>query len=547
MMPAAARFGATSVAISACDGPRRADWRFLLPTPPSGRFRHLVVLGSTPQFRAQLLELGVAVRVDGDLPADHRVDAVVVLHHAFRDIPRAAAAVETGGVFYCEVDRRQPRAMTWSPRRVNRMLGRAGLTSRGIWWVIPGFDDSKRFVPLDAPSAVAWYLDAVYPRSSARRALLVAAVRAWTRASSHRFCPLAPSFSVVAVAPPLALTAPSVLRDFRPVGAHCDPDTRVALITSGQDDGSRVVMVPFDANGSPTAVVKVARLPSFNDHTVREQATMVMLRSRLDHAMLETVPTPLGSGFWNGCAVAAETFAPGPTCVVSSGAWGIPARRRLEDLRLATDWLVEFNKRWEVARPNWCEAQTRRCLEHPLRAYEQAWQTTVAERRLFARMRDEARMLFGAVLPVVLLHKDFGPWNVHRGRRLTVIDWEFAGSDPLDRAGPAGLDLVYFVVHWLHVVRRLKRDRDKDLAFEELFLSPKPRADALRARQALGSYVRRLGIDRRFLPLLVALTWIGHAIDRAGRGTDPAGARNRYAEYVDLLAHGADALFRLEP
>ena len=47
--------------------------------------------------------------------------------------------------------------------------------------------------------------------------------------------------------------------------------------------------------------------------------------------------------------------------------------------------------------------------------------------------------------------------------------------------------------------------------------------------------------------MLVALTWIRHAIDRAARGTDPAGARNRYTAYVERLANGSDALFRTAP
>jgi hypothetical protein len=67
------------------------------------------------------------------------------------------------------------------------------------------------------------------------------------------------------------------------------------MLTSGRDDGSRVVMMPFAPDGGdPPVVVKTARAAGFNAHTEREQAALATIRASLSSELRDTVPAPLG-------------------------------------------------------------------------------------------------------------------------------------------------------------------------------------------------------------------------------------------------------------
>jgi len=152
-------------------------------------------------------------------------------------------------------------------------------------------------------------------------------------------------------------------------------------------------------------------------------------------------------------------------------------------------------------------------------------------------------------VPTVSLHNDFGPWNVHRaGTRVTVIDWEFGGDDR-ERAGPPLCDLLYFVTYWYQRVRHLRGHAGELRAIQELFLDRGGRqATADAAREEIGAYMERLGLDLRFRALLLVYTWVDRALDRADRGQlaerDAKGAGvNPFRDYIQLLATRAEQLF----
>jgi aminoglycoside phosphotransferase (APT) family kinase protein len=167
---------------------------------------------------------------------------------------------------------------------------------------------------------------------------------------------------------------------------------------------------------------------------------------------------------------------------------------------------------------------------------------------LLDRTASLARELVGAALPTVWVHNDFGPWNIHRaGTRITVIDWELGPNDTGTRRGPALADLIYFVTEWHLRARRLRGRRAELRGFRDLFLPPTGPA-ALAARDALREYMAGVGVDPRFLPLLLVVTWVERALERADRqatagGRGRAEGTNRYAEYVTLMARRRDQLF----
>jgi hypothetical protein len=323
-----------------------------------------------------------------------------------------------------------------------------------------------------------------------------------------------------------------------------------ALITSGQDDGSRVVLLPFGADQRrPDRAIKIPRHPRYNDRTVGEHVTLTRLRTRLGPPLTQTVPSPVGLCMVDRLAVASESCAAGPSLLVSSSRWGAPLRRRIDDLRLATEWLVAFNRTLTVDQRSWSSMTRHRYVQQPVSDFARINGRTPERDRLFDAITRRSSELEGLSLPVVVQHNDFGPWNVHRdGERVTVIDWEVNGGDPETRHGLPMLDLVYFATHWLFASHRVTGTDERLRVFDGLALDSRDRL-ATAARRAWAGYVDALGIDRRFVPLLLALTWIERANDRMFRPRhDAAGredpARARYVAYVDRLAAHVDEIFR---
>lgn len=530
---------------------RRADWRFLLPAPLGEGYRHLALLGGPPELAGQLLETSVAARISTSVPAEDTVDALVLLAESGTTPTAAARCLATDGVLYWEVERRSSDRMKGAGW-IRRHLKRAGLKAVGLYWVMPGFPDARLYIPLDHGAAVEWFFETQFVASTPRRLGFKALVKAARLVGHQSLAALIRSCAVVAirqgreVGPAFALRGLTTLPELRYRG------TRALLITSGRDDGSRLVLLPFGPRASrPAAVVKIARLAKFTGHTEREQATLSALRLALEPGLRATVPEPLGS-FGSGAYRAfRESPIPGRTIASSTGRWGASSARQISDLRLASDWIARFHSATLLHRVLWDEDQVERWMTERFDRYIREFGAGPEENDLFAAARERARSLIGERIPIVWSHNDYGPWHVYRsGAELAVIDWEFGGQALGERRGLPLCDLVYFVTHWTYLARGLEDAEGRLGAFRDLFLG-KPgsdlRCDA--ARGCLTEYLQRLQTPGGFLGLLVVYTWVERAIDQWSRQASLDGVRgnprssNPFISYVEALAQGADRLF----
>jgi hypothetical protein len=531
---------------------RRADWRFLLPSPPGGAFQHLVLLGGSSDLAARIVEVGLADRVSSELPRDRSADALVVLHDAGVALNAAVTCLLSGGVLYCEIDRRSVSALSTTPHRVRRSLHDIGLSTTGVYWAAPDFDRCKRYLPLDVAVALRWYLGTLYTAGTMSLRLLEIALHIYTGLRIHRFAPLVPCLAVTAVAGSDQCSAPSVLGHPKIPMELRQPGLRPVVLTSGQDDASRVVMLPFVPSGtSPTAVLKISRLAAFNANTEREQITLSELRTHLDASMRRTIPQPLGTFRYGDLIVGVESCAPGHSLWTSSGRWRASVRQQIDDLHLASRWLGEFHRQALVARVPWDDAAIERWVETPFSAYTCTFGLTPDEEQLLVAIRRHARVLVGAHLPIVWLHHDFGPWNLYRAdRELTVVDWEFGRDWQRDRYGPALCDLLYFVTYWNHAVRHLNDQAAEMRGFYQLFVAPNEGDDRLQSvHRAIAEYMTALDIDRGFLLPLLVYTWIEQALHQLARkralGNGSMDARQGIGciHYIAVLAGHIEQLF----
>jgi Ser/Thr protein kinase RdoA (MazF antagonist) len=486
---------------------RRLDGRFLLPPPPDGAFAHLVILGGPPGLAEVAEAAGIARRVSAGLPPEGSADALFLLRDARVAPERAARCLASGGCAWLELESRR-----WAPRKVP-------LRVTGRYAVLPGFERSAAYVPADPPGPRRWYAETLQPAWTLGKALRRAASK-WGRD------PLARSFALTAVAgresqgPASMLdhpALPSWLRGLHPL-----------LLAHGPD---RVVVLPFAPGASsPAGVLKVPRLPLFNDRTEGEQALLAHLRARLDRVARSALPEPRGVYPGGGLAMSLESYAAGRPLAQRMGGWGEPLRNKLEDLREATEWLAGFHRRTEVRRAEWGAGEAAEWIDGPLGDFGQAFGAGAALDRLTAAVRRRSGELAGAALPVVCRHRDFTPWNLLRGDGgLRVIDWEGA------RPGPALCDLLHFSTHWSELALRTFDEGARLRVFREVWIARRGGEPGEAVRRRVAAYCEALRLDRRFVPLLLVATWVELAL-RQGLGS-------REASYVGVLAAEADGLF----
>jgi aminoglycoside phosphotransferase (APT) family kinase protein len=306
----------------------------------------------------------------------------------------------------------------------------------------------------------------------------------------------------------------------------------------------RVVILPFTPDGTrPLAVIKVSKLPSLNSTLDREQQTLAEVRRILGPGMRNTIPVPLGTQRCHDVIVAAESYRPGESLQRSSGRWGAPMARKLDDLRLAAEWLAEFHTQTTIERAPWSVSHVARWVDAPIEAYGRAFGVASDERRLFVRVRAYAESLEGLPLPIVWRKPDFFGSNVLReGREVSVVDWESPEQ------GPALCDLIRFVTPWSEMVRHVRADQIAG-NFRRLFLEPPSDAISDAVHEAIRCYLERLDMDSRFLPLLLVYTWVDRALHHRDKqhlqGEHPRDTRagNRHVGRVTLLARHVDQLF----
>jgi hypothetical protein len=520
---------------------RRADWRFLLPGPRSGVLEHLVVIGGPRGLTDLLQEAGAARRVTHVLPPGRQPDAIALLADAAITPEAAATALGTHGVLYVEVDRRTRGRRRLTPAGLERRLRRAGLSVVGRHWVVPEPAHARRYLPLDAPGALEWFLTTLQPAKSLAATLVVHGLRRLAAGATSRIAPWVPCYGITAIRGEPRL--PALLERSELPGGRMGPGTRTALVTSGEDDGSRVVLLPFAAGArAPQVALKATRIERFNGHTEREQSLLRRLRARLEPALRSSLPEPFGCFRHGQSVVGMESVAPGSAMTVTSGKWGGSIAVALTDLRAATEWLTAFHSQAAVGAcwtPERAAATMRRIGE-----YRGRFAPPPGVGRLLDLAGERAAALAGHPLPIVWLHNDYGPWNIYRlGNRLTVIDWEFGGEDETARHGPALADLIYFVTVWGARVWRLNPPDGESTALRRLFTAPEPRDEIARAAgAALLEYMRRLAVEPRFLPLLLVHTWLERALERQDRRG--GAADNPYAGHLAALAPAAERLFR---
>jgi hypothetical protein len=476
----------------------------------------MVLLGGSPDVLAALRRANLADEVLDHLPSNGPVSRVIRLPGALESLDRIAALLRPGGDVLFATDRRIEPAVHRRAVALSRGVASIGLQMEGCWAAAPDVERCRRFIPLDSRAAIGWYLDTLFVPGAGATALVLSAAklavavggRSWIERWVPARCVLLRKSTGGVRPPPAPLTAARGL----PAGVGTERVPAIVL-SSGQDDASRVVLLPFLPNDRrPAVAVKIAPVMAGNEATVAEQEHLRRLRAFVPDSVARAMPVPLGVGSSGDLAVITQSLVPGHTVDRAAGSLLRPPRRRARDLAMAADWLTRFHLATTFATSTWDTAGGRMWLLDPLeRLLPDLPDDQAHAVKSWVAARSSAAS--GLKVPLVQPHYDFAPVNVMMdGRQIGVVDWELSSARG-ERAGGLPLcDLLFFVTYWWFLLRRA-RNRAAEVAALEALLDGRraPVAARRAAWDSVEHYERGLGLDPRLRGPLFATLWVERA------------------------------------
>jgi hypothetical protein len=388
---------------------RHVDWRYLLRW--QGRPRALDLSSGLTSEALRLV-----AEPAGEGPGE--ADVAVLDRPRRRDLEAALAALREGGDLVCGWSSPLPGR----PRRVRRVLERAGFTDVRFYWPGPRRGSSPLFwLGLDSPAAAAHLLTQRPPQSRGQALLRPL----WRLA--RRLGALAPVWAL-ARAPGAAADAPEAVDE---LATLAPAGTGWLLLTGGQRSINKVVGLPFSATATaPSTVVKFARIPEADAALEREAAVLRMLAG--EQPEVRGVPRIEADGRRGGRRALAQSAIHGRPLTATLSPVTFP-----ELAAGVTGWLVDL----AAGRPpRASEDWRRRLVEEPLADLETQFGAVLG-----AGGAERARAALAGLgtLPQVCEHRDCSPWNVVMSADgPALLDWESA-----EPRGLPALDLVYFLAN----------------------------------------------------------------------------------------------------
>jgi hypothetical protein len=466
---------------------RRADWRFLLPSP---RPRRALCRGAGALANAVA---SIADEVIRDGPA-RNCDLTVAEDPDPGTLAELRDALRPGGTCYTE----------WHPRiggaeRVERALRAAGFEEVACYRRWPASATLPVFwIPVAAPGAAAYVRSRRRLRGGRLRRLLAGGRQRTRELLRGRIAVPICAIAHRSDAPVTEARDPAAwLREGWPAWGFGPAPDRLStlLVTGGPRSVSKVVLLAFaEPSPVPRVAVKAPRVDQAAAGVRREGAVLAGLAARRQGGVAG-VPRILLQREIDGFPVVGETALLGRPLesLLSSrslGQWSMKV----------TDWLAGLVDR-ETALPSahWGSG----IVEPMLSRFVETFGGVVNGGLL---REGEAIVRTVGALPAAAEQRDLGPWNVlvTPAGEIAVLDWESAELDGL----PA-LDLLYYLAYASFQTEGA-RDRDGRIAAYRRSLDPSTRTGAIR-RDCLARYLEALGLDSAQLAPLRALVWLIHA------------------------------------
>ena len=520
---------------------RRIDWALLLPSSVVLPVKEVLVLGGSDELGQSLVDHGIAASWRRPLSRSDRSAFVVAWADCPFDVDRIVSHVGSNGLLYMEIDRRhlaiwRRRFRRLSQRGVRRGLARGGCQIFSVHIVTPDLVEPRRYLPMDQARAIRWHLQALFvagtPVTRAARACLSAILATPIAGAVIRLVTM--RYVVI------GRTAEDTSS---PLGVPmARRGERVIVVTSGYDQASRAVVLPFErGDRSPRFAVKVASSSRTAIGTVREHERLIKLHATLPSETTRALPGPMGRYTLAGRTACVQSCARGPSMNVSVGRWAQPWHAKCRDLDVVVDWLIEFAHATRVdlasARHDWTLV------------YDEAVAMFQFPPDVVELLGKAERIARSTLLGEIAVHQhyDAGPWNVHIDTdEPMLLDWETDDLRPTDCLGPALADILYLVMYWYFLASGAESEGEEEAAIVRLFATPiAADAGVVAARAAIDRALTSLGLERQAVPAALAALWAEQAVythrRRVRLGVPIHTGRSRPEAFLRVLA-GATAM-----
>ncbi|HEX6788611.1 MAG TPA: hypothetical protein VF091_05150 [Gaiellaceae bacterium] len=457
---------------------RRVDWRFLVQSADELR----IAPGGA---MAEALAL---------VSADGEPDVAVLVNPSAGSVTAAADELPPGGTLYAE----WYRPHVGGRRRLTRELESAGLTDVRWYWPWPWPSKAPTFwLPLDAPDALAYFLEQRHRSAPLRRRIPTAI---W---------PLVRQ---------LGLLVPLCAVARKPGGAPDSVDQALRrqagggriswiLLSGGRRTINKVVGLPVvEPAKRPEVVVKFAR-SAIEDDSLQHEFE-VLRAVEVARPSQPGIPKAVFLERRAGRLALGETALQGEPLI-----WRLNGGTLDRFCALVGDWVVGLVDTGRTHDGDW----RRRLVDEPLDRFAHDYASVVNAEEL---QRARAELASLPALPVTCEQRDCAPWNVLlAGDTVSVADWE--SSEP---SGLPALDLVYFLTNAALVA---------DGVLDTGPVAPGYLESIDSLAHHVSRYCERIGLDEAMLPTLRLLCWTIHARSEAIRfeldaaGPPPAEALER--------------------
>jgi hypothetical protein len=487
---------------------RRADWRFLLPTP-APRKSICFVDGLLADTTAEVSE--VCLMASSTDESTRGCDLAVAADPLWVTLRRAWEALRPGGSCYIEWNRAWP-----GPAGVRRRLEAAGFEEVACYAPRPIPDRGTGvWVPLESDRAVQYFLTRLTrQRRGLRQLLQWLRALVWQSGLRLRFTvplctvarkplggpvgsrsmgsPAAPSAVIRGLQPQLK---EELLSNWEAWGFGSPPrELSTLLVTRGKRSINKAVALIFaESHAQPLLAIKRARVPESVPPMRNEAEVLQAIQDR--PRGIQGAPRVLFCQELDGFVTLAETFVQGrPVAEVLS-----PQNCRALALQ-AADWSADLAQpTCPVPRDIWWG----RLIEPVISDFDRAFGPAIDRGAL-----QESLAVLSSLgpLPLVCEQRDFSPWNLllATNGRLGVLDWESA-----ERQGLPGLDLIYCLTYFsayldgsIYSGRLWEARRRCSVPGTEM---------GSIAQECFERYLGKVGISAAALHPLAVLTWMIHA------------------------------------
>jgi len=484
---------------------RRADWRFLLPSPSPAK-----AICFSGGLLADAVKAVSEVTVDPEYGLGGDCDLAVAVDPDPTTLRAAWAALRPGGSCYTEWFSFRARSRS----TIGSRLQAAGFDDVTYYCVVTGPTQEGKglWIPLEPLGALGYFLRHV---STAKRLKsLVTWILTQMRWHLASFVPVLLPRPVCAIARKPATAGACSSRRCPDTTIGRGPLTQLILDrwrewdfgptpirlswllwADGLRSRSKVVAFVFpDSDQRPRLTIKMPRIPESVPGLANEAATLKMLAKRPEVA--RGLAKLLFLERLTGTVMLGQTVLNGQRLdsVIHYGNYRTVALA-------ATAWLVSLAGH---VSPSPVTGWWDRLAGSVLDRFEFAF-GSVFDRRMFEDTRNIVRTL--GALPIVCEHRDFNQFNILQSpsRELAVLDWE---SSVLE--GLPALDLMYFLTCVPVFSLNASSDPDDVRRAYRASVDPSTAAGAVTA-ECLDVYARRLGLDPSNFHALRVLVWLIHS------------------------------------